>query len=112
MTEQVKEFSVSNNKEESITKDNPGDLACGTAIKIRTRFPQQQLDSDNLGAQGSAPRRICLQMNTLPGSIVNDDVRDVKQNKQGYVMQSAVSEVKITSDVKASIFNKVILCAY
>nr|XP_048319889.1 protein NTM1-like 9 isoform X1 [Ziziphus jujuba var. spinosa] len=106
VTEQ-EEFVMSNNEEESMNRDDPGDIAYGNAIKIRTRFPQQPPNSDNFGAQGVAPRRIRLQMNTLPRSVVNDDVRDVKQNKQEYgIRQSAVTEAREEGTEEGSNFNE------
>lgn len=102
---QVKKFAIFKSKEESTYRNNPvnsgGHQSGDTGVKIRTRLPQQQqLDSDNFGARGSVPRRIRLQMNTLPGSTVNDDVRDVKQSKEDYEAQSSVAEVRIPSNIK------------
>lgn len=59
-----------------------GHLAAGTGIKIRTRQPQSQLVSNSLLPEGSAPRRIRLQMDTMPRSFDNDDVKDSTQKKE------------------------------
>lgn len=105
----VKEIAFIKNKEESTNQNNPVDFdsdhSGGTAIKIRTCLAQE-LDSDSFGAQSSAPRRIRLQMNTLPGSTVNGDVRDVKQSKGDCEVQSAVTEVRIPSIIKLESLTK------
>ncbi|GMN31177.1 hypothetical protein TIFTF001_003133 [Ficus carica] len=59
-----------------------GHLAAGTGIKIRTRQPQSQLVSNSLLPEGSTPRRIRLQMDTMPRSFDNDDVKDSTQKKE------------------------------
>lgn len=75
-----------------------GHLAAGTGIKIRTRQPQSRLVLNSLLPEGSAPRRIRLQMDTVPRSIDNDDVKDSNQKKEEneeedeYELQSAVTE--------------------
>lgn len=74
-----------------------GHLAAGTGIKIRTRQPQPQSSSNSPIPQGSAPRRIRLQMDTAPRSFANDNVKDVKQSKEEDEdeLQSTVTEVRI-----------------
>lgn len=79
-----------------------GHLAAGTGIKIRTRQPQLRLVSNSLLPQGSAPRRIRLQMDTVPRSFDNDDVKDSNRKKEENEeededeLRSAVTEVRIT----------------
>lgn len=102
---QVKESAILESKEESTNRNNPvnsgGYHSGDTGIKIRTcLLPQQQLDSDNFGALGSVQRRSRLLMNTLPGSTVNDDVRDMKQSKEDSEAQSSLTEVRIPSNIK------------
>ncbi|KAF5734934.1 hypothetical protein HS088_TW15G00431 [Tripterygium wilfordii] len=63
-----------NNLDGSIRPNNPleyGSNASGTGIKIRNRQPQQQPNPNNFGTQGTAPRRIRLQMENSLGSIGN-----------------------------------------
>lgn len=77
-------------------------LAAGTGIKIRARQPQLRLVSNSLLPEGSAPRRIRLQMDTVPRSFDNDDVKDSNQKKEEKEeededeLRSAVTEVRIT----------------
>lgn len=79
-----------------------GHLAAGTGIKIWTRQPQLQLVSNSLLPEGSAPRRICLQMDTVPRSFDNDNVKDsnCKKEENGEEdedeLRSTVTEVRIT----------------
>ncbi|XP_024026858.1 protein NTM1-like 9 isoform X2 [Morus notabilis] len=70
-----------------------GHLAAGTGIKMRTR-QQPQSSSNSPIPQGSAPRRIRLQMDTAPRSFANDNVKDVKQSKEEDEdeLQSTVTE--------------------
>ncbi|KAF3434159.1 hypothetical protein FNV43_RR25262 [Rhamnella rubrinervis] len=106
---QVKEFAIYKSKGELTYRKSPvnsgGDHSVDTGIKIRTRFSHQPLVADNFGAQGGAPRRICLQMNTFPGPTVNDDVRDVKQSKEDYEAQSSVNEAREDTE-QSSKFNE------
>ncbi|XP_008245853.1 PREDICTED: protein NTM1-like 9, partial [Prunus mume] len=78
--EQEEEHAIFNNGEEfSSRKDsvNHGyDQVGRTRIRIKTRQPQQQSNSENYVTQGTAPRRIRLQMNISTGSVVDSNVRD------------------------------------
>ncbi|PON37741.1 NAC domain containing protein [Parasponia andersonii] len=84
-------FMVNNRIGENPVNPN-GDLAAGTGIKIRTRQPQLQPSSDNLISQGSASRRIRLQINTSSQSIADDNFKGVNQNKEEEELQSAITE--------------------
>ncbi|XP_022737517.1 protein NTM1-like 9 isoform X2 [Durio zibethinus] len=69
----------------------------GTGIKIRTRGPQQQSNSDNILNQGTAPRRIRLQMKLSTGPMkVSAGCVDGKMTSAGLgeeEVQSALTEV-------------------
>lgn len=65
----------------------------GTGIKIRTRQPQYQI-SDSFTDQGTASRRILLQMSTLAGSTSN--TRNKNQSKEQVEVESACTEVRVT----------------
>ncbi|KAL5551454.1 hypothetical protein UlMin_001630 [Ulmus minor] len=67
-------------------------LAGGTGIKIKARQPQQRSISNNLLSQGSAPRRIRLQMSLLPESFADDNAKDVNQNKEEDEAQSTLTQ--------------------
>ncbi|KAL5551453.1 hypothetical protein UlMin_001629 [Ulmus minor] len=67
-------------------------LAGGTGIKIKARQPQQRSISNNLLPQGSAPRRIRLQMSLLPESFADDNAKDVNQNKEEDEAQSTLTQ--------------------
>ncbi|KAA8526057.1 hypothetical protein F0562_007843 [Nyssa sinensis] len=62
-----------NNLEESTSQMNPvnhdSELVGGTGIKIRTRKPQNRRNIGNFVTQGTAPRRIRLQMELPPMSV-------------------------------------------
>ncbi|EEF43485.1 transcription factor, putative [Ricinus communis] len=58
-------FNLFNDMEESIKELSPGNQRSavgGTGIKIRTRQPQVRSHADNFASQGTAPRRLRLQM--------------------------------------------------
>lgn len=86
------------NLEESTSREYPvdycGNHGGGTGIKIRTRQPQRQPVLDNCESQGTAPRRIRLLMNSSPGSILNDNVRDSTQREEEEV-RSTDTEVRV-----------------
>lgn len=65
----------------------------GTGIKIRTRQPQQQPISNNFGSQGTAPRRIRLQMSS-PGPVCSSEVTSASSRKEEDEVQSTVTEVR------------------
>ncbi|XWS61481.1 hypothetical protein CRYUN_Cryun07bG0129300 [Craigia yunnanensis] len=70
----------------------------GTGIKIRTRGPHQRPNSDNIVNQGTAPRRIRLQMklSTGPMKVSAGCVDDAKMRSAGLdeeEVQSALTEV-------------------
>ncbi|XP_031395175.1 protein NTM1-like 9 [Punica granatum] len=64
--------AASNISEGSINEKNP-DNHNGTGIKIKSRQPRQQQKSENVAAQGTAARRIHLQVNLKPGSVHDDE---------------------------------------
>lgn len=72
-----------------------GEFAGGTGIKIRTRQPQQPPDPYNFVSQGTAPRRLHLQikLSTTP-PVGNGEEKDVSHSKEDEV-QSAFTEVRI-----------------
>ncbi|KAJ0048558.1 hypothetical protein Pint_14929 [Pistacia integerrima] len=76
-----------------------GEFAGGTGIKIRTRQPQQSPDSYNFVSQGTAPRRLRLQMkvSTTP-PVGNGEVKDVCHSKEEDEVQSAFTEVNKATD--------------
>ncbi|KAL6280751.1 hypothetical protein ACE6H2_017632 [Prunus campanulata] len=90
--EQEKEHAIFNNGEEfSSRKDsvNHGyDQVGRTRIRIKTRQPQQQSNSENYVTQGTAPRRIRLQMNISTGSVVDSNVRDGDDEEEDEVQST------------------------
>ncbi|KAL5764379.1 hypothetical protein ACOSQ2_016973 [Xanthoceras sorbifolium] len=90
-----------NNFELSSTPKNPvnstGDSAGGTGIKIRTRQPQNQPNSNNFVIQGTAPRRIRLQMKLSPTPVGNVEEKDVNHREEEDEVQSALTEVSEAS---------------
>ncbi|KAK3228221.1 hypothetical protein Dsin_008083 [Dipteronia sinensis] len=70
-----------------------GDSASGTGIKIRTRQPQNRFNSGNFVIQGTAPRRIRLQMRPPPKPVGNVEEKDVKHHEEEDEVQSALTEV-------------------
>ncbi|TXG50802.1 hypothetical protein EZV62_023326 [Acer yangbiense] len=83
--------------EMSSTLKNPvnhtGDSASGTGIKIRTRQPQNRSTMDNFAIQGTAPRRIRLQMTPPPKPVGNVEEKDVNHHEEEDEVQSALTEV-------------------
>lgn len=68
----------------------------GTGIKIRTRQPrqlQQQPNSDNFGTQGTAPRRIRLQMRISYESVCHSEVGGANAKEEEEV-ESTLTEVR------------------
>lgn len=92
---QEKEHFMFNNKIGENAVNPNGDLAAGTRIKIGTRQPSPQASSNNFISQGSASRRIRLQINKTPQSIANENFNGVNQNKEDEEVQSAITEVLI-----------------
>lgn len=90
--EQEKENVKINNKEELTSRKNSvnysSDIVGMTGIRIKARQPQQPLKSDESVTQGTAPRRIRLQMNPVADS----NVRDPTPGKEDEV-QSTINEV-------------------
>lgn len=95
---QEEEHAIFNNGEEfSSRKDsvNHGyDQVGRTRIRIKTRQPQQQSNSENYVTQGTAPRRIRLQMNVSTGSVVDSNVRDRDDEEEDEV-QSTNTDVRV-----------------
>ncbi|XP_031274708.1 protein NTM1-like 9 isoform X2 [Pistacia vera] len=76
-----------------------GEFAGGTGIKIRTRQPQQSPDSYNFVSQGTAPRRLRLQMKVFTTPPVgNSEEKDVSHSKEEDEVQSAFTEVNKATD--------------
>ncbi|KAF9667086.1 hypothetical protein SADUNF_Sadunf16G0296400 [Salix dunnii] len=90
-------FGALNSIEEAtshMTFVNNGSGVSGTGIKIRARQPQVRPQSDVFTAQGSASRRIHLQLRT---ELLSESVGDCKVKDAGYIededeVQSAVTE--------------------
>ncbi|XP_030472110.1 protein NTM1-like 9 [Syzygium oleosum] len=70
-------------------------MTVGTNIKIRTRQPRHQPSSENSIVQGTAPRRIRLQMNSQSGSTRDGEVRSLSYDGE---VQSAPTKVKDETD--------------
>lgn len=62
----------------------------GTNIKIRTRQPRHQPSSENSIVQGTAPRRLRLQVKSQSGSTRDDEVRSLSYDGE---VQSAPTKV-------------------
>ncbi|CAK7357512.1 unnamed protein product [Dovyalis caffra] len=91
----ISSFGVLNSIEEAtsqITSVDYGNGVSGTGIKIRTRQPQVQPHSDNFVAQGSAPRRIRLQMKLSVDSVGDCKAKDAAHLEDEDEVQSAVTE--------------------
>jgi hypothetical protein len=69
----------------------------GTGIKIRTRQPQNQPSSGSFVCQGTAPRRIRLQMKISGGSVCHNEVIGANRSEEDEV-QSTLTEAKETSE--------------
>ncbi|KAK9274596.1 hypothetical protein L1049_021845 [Liquidambar formosana] len=67
--------------------NNGGDLGGGTGIKIRTRQTQDRPSDDNFEPQGTARRRIRLQMKVSPGKL-----RDTSSSEEEHEAQSTITE--------------------
>jgi hypothetical protein len=65
----------------------------GTGIKIRTRQPQNQPSSGSFVCQGTAPRRIRLQMKISGGSVCHNEVIGANRSEEDEV-QSTLTEVR------------------
>ncbi|GLT51018.1 hypothetical protein SLA2020_244660 [Shorea laevis] len=87
--------------EEPSSLNNPvngsGVLLGGPGIRIRTRQPQHQPNSVNFVTQGTAPRRIRLQMRLSPGSFDNDKETNAGLYEEEEV-QSALSKATEVED--------------
>ena len=92
----ISSFDVYNSMEEptsQMTSVDYGSGVSGSGIKIRTRQPQVRRHSDNLVAQGSAPRRIRLLVERSVESVGNFKVNDATHVDDEDEVQSAVTEV-------------------
>lgn len=65
----------------------------GSVIKIKNRQPQHQPNSDKFGTQGTAPRRILMQMNISTGSACYSEVRGASCSEGEDEVQSTVIKV-------------------
>ncbi|KAF2290258.1 hypothetical protein GH714_005674 [Hevea brasiliensis] len=95
-------FGIFNSMDESskqMNSVNHGSAVSGTGIKIRTRQPQVRPYADNFAIQGTAPRRLRLQMKLSAVSYGHGVERDAshKEDEDEDEVQSAVSEA---SDAK------------
>ena len=92
----ISSFDVYNSMEEptsQMTSVDYGSGVSGTGIKIRTRQRQVRPHSDSLAAQGSAPRRIRLQVEPSVESVGNFKVNGATHVDDEDEVQSAVTEV-------------------
>ncbi|OMP02741.1 No apical meristem (NAM) protein [Corchorus olitorius] len=83
---------------QQLNSDNISTFGSGTGIKIRTRAPQQRPNSDDFLNQGTAPRRLRLQMKLSTATEVSAGcVDDGKTSSAGHgeeeEVQSALTEV-------------------
>ncbi|XP_050228079.1 protein NTM1-like 9 [Mercurialis annua] len=92
-------FNAFNGREESSRELNPlshGSTVGGTGIKIRTRQHQARPHADSFATQGTAPRRLRLQMKPTTGSAGNGDESDASHRshvEEEDEVQSAITEV-------------------
>ncbi|KAH8494707.1 hypothetical protein H0E87_021197 [Populus deltoides] len=101
----ISSFDVYNSMEEptsQMTSVDYGSGVSGTGIKIRTRQPQVPRLSDNLVAQGSAPRRIRLLVERSVESVGNFNVNDATHVDDEDEVQSAVTEATGDAEKQAS----------
>lgn len=76
-----------------------GDFAVGTGIKIRTRQPQQRPNSFNSVNQGTAQRRLRLQVTLSPPMVGGDKQKDLGHSVEDDEVQSGVTKVEITGQI-------------
>ncbi|KAG2680602.1 hypothetical protein I3760_11G105800 [Carya illinoinensis] len=92
------------NSEEMAEEKNPVNYSSGpvggSVIKIRSRQPLHQPNSDKFGTQGTAPRRILMQMNTSTGSACYSEVRGGSRSEGEDEVQSTVLEDKQSLDCR------------
>ncbi|XP_061984049.1 NAC domain-containing protein 14-like isoform X2 [Populus nigra] len=101
----ISSFDVYNSMEEptsQMTSVDYGSGVSGTGIKIRTRQPQVRRHSDNLVAQGSAPRRIRLLVERSVESVGNFKVNDATHVDDEDEVQSAVTKATGDAEKQAS----------
>uniref|UniRef100_A0A3N7FSA7 NAC domain-containing protein n=1 Tax=Populus trichocarpa TaxID=3694 RepID=A0A3N7FSA7_POPTR len=101
----ISSFDVYNSMEEptsQMTSVDYGSGVSGSGIKIRTRQPQVRRHSDNLVAQGSAPRRIRLLVERSVESVGNFKVNDATHVDDEDEVQSAVTEATGDAEKQAS----------
>ncbi|XP_065858404.1 protein NTM1-like 9 [Euphorbia lathyris] len=94
-------FGLSSKTEEPNWPMNPVNHVSGTGIKIRTRPPQPhppqpRPNVDNFAAQGTAPRRLRLQMKFSSPTSGNGDEREASHKGDEDEVQSAVTEATDT----------------
>ncbi|KAG6688106.1 hypothetical protein I3842_11G107300 [Carya illinoinensis] len=89
---------------EEMAEKNPVNYSSGpvggSVIKIRSRQPLHQPNSDKFGTQGTAPRRILMQMNTSTGSACYSEVRGGSCSEGEDEVQSTVLEDKQSLDCR------------
>lgn len=93
---------------DSVSYDS--DVVGRTGIKIKAPEPQQPLSSDDFVTQGSAPRRIRLQMKSSPWSVADSKVRDTTPGEEDNV-QSTIHEVRIINEANTSILYAYVRCS-
>ncbi|WCJ26674.1 NAC domain-containing protein 14 [Euphorbia peplus] len=85
-------FGLCSKSEETNWPVSPVNHVSGTGIKIRTRQPQARSNVDNFIAQGTAPRRLRLQMKFSAASSGNEDKREASHAEDEDEVQSAATE--------------------
>lgn len=70
-----------------------GDFAVGTGIKIRTRQPQQRPNSFNSVNQGTAQRRLRLQVTLSPPMVGGDKQKDLGHSVEDDEVQSGDTKI-------------------
>ncbi|XP_040986340.1 protein NTM1-like 9 [Juglans microcarpa x Juglans regia] len=88
------------NSGETAEEKNPVIYSSGSVIKIKSRQPQHQPNSDKFGTQGTAPRRILMQMNISTGSACYSEVRGASCSEGEDEVQSTVIEDKESLDCR------------
>lgn len=88
-------YGLSNKLEDSTSQNDPvitgSSPICGTGIKIRTRQPQNQATSENVLWQGTAPRRIRLEMELSSESVCQGGLGDTNSKTESGEKQKARS---------------------
>lgn len=94
----ISSFDVLDSMEEptsQMTSVDHSNGVSGTGIKIRTRQPQVRRHADNFVPQGSASRRLRLQVTHSADSVGNRKVNDATHVEDEDEVKSAVTEASV-----------------